>query len=236
MSDQKTFAQKRFTLKGRIFYPNLFTPKKKQTGREVFDCMFAFTKEENAQVLAEINTHLGAGVQAFHTGIPHHILVNPLKHYDTYVSQAGKKAADFLKGYYWVNLSTGKDYPPQMIKQNMQPLTALDAAEVYSGRNAAVSMSFYIMMPQAGVPGSKRGFGTNFNALMLLEGGKAEGGSSVDVEQVFGQFKSDMGISANANPFANMGAPTPNAQPTQNTAPSNQQWPPANNGGGNGFI
>jgi hypothetical protein len=215
--EAKTFGDKRFTLQGRIFYPNLLTPKAKDNGREVFDCMFSWKNDQNAQVLQEINAYLMQGVNDYHSGINPAVLVNPIKDFHKYIPQSGKANPEFLRDCKWLNAQTGKEYPPQVVKKNLQPVTALDAAEIYSGRNAIINISFYVILPKQGVTGSKRGFGVNLHAVLLDEGGAKEGGSSapVDVNKVFGQFASE-----SVSPFA---------QQTQQQAPSN------NNGGG-GFI
>jgi hypothetical protein len=227
----KEFGKKTFTIQGRIFHPNLLATAKKQKpeDREVYNVMFAWDQASangaNAKVLAEINSYLQQGVAQAHSGINPAALINPIKKFETYVRQDGKANAPYLKGLAWVNASSGKDFPPQVVKSTPMGLvqvTQADAAEVYSGRNAAVNISFYIIIPKPGATNQKRGFGVNVNAVLLQDGGDKEGGTGahVDINSVFGSFQSDMGIAQ---------------APQQNT----QQWPPqtnnnapSNNGGG----
>jgi hypothetical protein len=116
-------------------------------------------------------------------------------------------------------------------------LTPNDEAEVYSGRNAAINISFYIIQPKQGVASGKRGFGLNFNAVMLLDGGDRLGGSytPADANAIFGGFVQDMGPTTQA-PVNN------NVQHQQAANPSwdNNAVAQNNNGpfGGNtgGFI
>lgn len=195
----KTFTHRKFTLKGRIFHPNLLAPKKTQNGREVFDTMFAWDKNDpaNAKVMQEINAHLMSGMVA-HQGFNPAALQNPIKHFDTYIRQDGKPNAAYLKGLNWCNPSTGVDYPPPVVKRGPMGLVNVnqnETAEVYSGRNAAVSISFYVMIPKAGAANQKRGFGVNIDGVLLLDGGDKEGGAAgINVDQVFGSFLSDTGV------------------------------------------
>lgn len=201
----KEFQKKTFNIVGRIFHPHLLetAPKSKPEDREVYNVMFAWLQNDpvNAKVLAEINAHLQNGVANAHAGINPAALINPIKKFETYVRQDGKPNASYLNGYAWVNAATGKDIPPQVVKETPMGLvqvTKADSAEVYSGRNAVINISFYIITPKPGAANQKRGFGVNVNAVLLKEGGTKEGGGGVkvDINQVFGSFQSDMGLSS----------------------------------------
>lgn len=261
----KELLRKTFTLKGRIFHPNLLTPKlsKDGQGQPKYDTMFSWIIGDNAAVMNEINSLLQQATQMIHQGINPAALVNPIKRFDTYVRQDGRANPDYLKNCYWVNAQSGKDFPPQVVDMTRQPV--INPAEIYSGRNAVINISFYAIVPKPGATNQKRGFGVNVNAVMLLEGGQREGGAaSVDVNQVFGGFVQDMGgltqqgQSAMGNYAHAAGAPTqypqtntayPGAQGQQSAHgayPSNGQqqqyqqpqqpaWPPQNGNGG-GFV
>jgi hypothetical protein len=214
---QKQFLKQTFTLKGRIFHPNLLVPvpkdKDKPDSPLKFNVMFAFTLEDNQATIKQLNEFLGKAKEIFHPSIPMQFFANPLKKYETYMRRDGKPNPEYLKGHYWVNASSGKDFPPQVVDAARQPV--ISAAEIYSGRNAVANIGFYSFT------GQQNGLSTNINAVMLLEGGAKEGGtgsSSVDVNKIFGSFAQDMGLSSEA-----------------------PAWPPTNNntsynGNGGGFV
>lgn len=239
----KAALQKTYTLKGRILFPNLLVAKKgpKADDREKFDVQFVWKNTENTAVMAEINQFLMQMTNAVHAGLNPAALVNPFKKFETYLRQDGKPNAEHLRDCIWINPSSGKDYPPQVVKQTQMGLVNLtpnDEAEVYSGRNAAINISFYVIQPKQGVASGKRGFGLNFNAVMLLDGGEHMGGARapVDTAAIFGGFAQDMGMPQAAQTVQH--TQTQYAQQTvaQNTAPA---WPPTNNtapGNGGGFV
>lgn len=203
-----------FTLKGRALHPNIITAKKgtKPGDREKFDVQFVWKEGENAETMAKISKFMMEMSQVFHPGVNPAALINPFKKFDTYIRQDGKPNGEHLRGCIWINPSTGKDYPPQVVKQGMNgalvQLTPADEAEAYSGRNAVINIQFYVQMPKPEVGSHKRGFGLNFNAVMLLEGGERVGAGpvAVDANAVFGEFASEMGVTPEAattsnNPF-----------------------------------
>jgi hypothetical protein len=215
---QKQFLRQTFTLKGRIFHPNLIVPvpkdKDKPDSPLKFNVMFAFKAEDNTAVLKQLADFLNIAKQEFHPSIPMQFFSNPLKKFETYMRRDGKPNAEYLKGSYWVNASSGKDYPPQVVDANRQPL--INPAEIYSGRNAVVNIGFYSFT------GQQNGLSTNINAVMLLDGGEkiASAGGSVNIDQIFGSFQADMGM-------------TPTTV-TQDVAPA---WPPQNtNANTGGFV
>lgn len=207
----REFFRKTFTLKGRIFHPNLLTPvpkdKNKPDSPLKFNVMFAFKAEDNQQTLAAMATFLQQAKEKFHPTVPMQFFSNPLKKWDTYQRRDGKPNPEYLKGYYWVNASSGKDFPPQVVDIHRQPV--MTAAEIYSGRNAVANIGFYSFS------GQQNGLSVNINAVMLLDGGeKVQGVGGVDIEKVFGGFQADMGISSEA-----------------------PAWPPqSNNNNGGGFV
>jgi len=219
---QKAFLRQTFTLKGRIFHPNLLVAvpkdKDKPDSPLKFNTMFAFKAEDNQAALQQLAEFLGKAKEIFHPSIPMQFFSNPLKKYETYLRRDGKPNPEYLKGCYWVNASSGKDYPPQVVDANRQPL--INPAEIYSGRNVVANIGFYSFT------GQQNGLSTNINAVMLLEGGNKEGGGSatVNVNDIFGSFQADMGIQPNS------GSSAPNSG---SSAPA---WPPTgtqnNNGGG----
>lgn len=198
---QKEFFRKNFTLKGRIFHPNLLVPKAREEGkRETFNTMFAWEQNSNPQVMKELNAFLMKAKELFHPSVHIQAFVNPIKKYETYIRQDGKPNPDYLKGHYWLNAQSGKDYPPPVVDQTRQPI--MNEAEVYSGSNAVINVSFYNI---DGSKGGKRGLGCNVNAVMILEGGEkiSSGGAQVDVDKIFGGFASDMAsTSSNQEPPA----------------------------------
>jgi len=202
--EQQKFLNQTFTIKGRILFPNLLVAKAKEAGkRELFDVQFAWNPSENAQIMQQLMAWYGSAIQMFHTGLNPAALLNPLKASGVpgmpeYQRQDAKPNPAHLHGLMWVNASSGKDFPPQVVKQSpmgLIKLTAADEAEVYSGRNAVINISFYPIIPQPGAANQKRGFSVNVNAVLLLDGGDKVGGSaSVDVNSVFGGFAQDMGM------------------------------------------
>jgi hypothetical protein len=188
---QKEFMRKSFTLQGRVLYPNLLVARARKEGdRETFDGQFIWTVGSNTGPMAEINAFLQAATNGIHPGLDPRALLNPIKRFDTYLRQDGKKNADHLNNCYWVNASSGKDFPPQVVDSNRQPL--INAADLYSGRNVVFNISFYAIIPKTGASNQKRGFGVNVSAVMLMEGGEKIGGvPQVNIDQIFGSFQND---------------------------------------------
>jgi hypothetical protein len=205
----KEMFRKNFTLQGRIFYPNLLKPTTNKNGRSTFNTMFAWKIGTNEAVMKDINAFLQTVKTTLHPQVPMQFFINPLKRYDTYVRQDGKPNAAFLKDCYWINAQSGVEVPPPVVDQSRQPV--ISEAEVYSGRNAVINISFY------NIDKEKKGIGVNVNAVMLMPGGDREGAAgSVNLDQVFGAFSSSMASAAAsdippalpttaANPFGNGG-------------------------------
>jgi len=183
--EAKDFWRKSFTLEGRIFYPNILKPTTNKNGRSTFNTMFAWKVGSNEKVMHDLNNFLMNAKTIFHPSVPMQYFVNPMKKFDSYVRQDGKPNASFLQGCYWVNAQSGAEFPPPVVDQSRQPV--ISEAEVYSGRNAVINISFF------NIDKEKKGLGVNFNAIMLMNGGEREVGSgAVNVDQIFGSFVQDM--------------------------------------------
>lgn len=189
MSDQAKdyWRAKKFTLKGRIFYPKLVEPEEGQNGNKKYKVLFAWPAGDASQqaVIEQIKAFLREGKQKFFANVPDQFFNVPVKHYDTYQRQDGQPNAEFLKDCFWINASSGEKFKPKVLDRNKQEV--LDPAEIYSGRNAAVSIGFYGWSYQG-----KSGIGCNLNAVVLLEGGEQEGGGNdINVDEAFGSFLQD---------------------------------------------
>jgi hypothetical protein len=185
----KEFFRQSFTLQGRIFHPNLLQAKAREEGkRETFNVMFSWDQTSNTQTMQALNAFLQKAKEIFHPSVPMQAFVNPVKKYETYMRQDGKPNPDYLKGSYWLNAQSGKEFPPPVVDKTRQPI--INEAEVYSGRNAVINVSFYNI---DGAKGGKRGLGCNVNAVMLMDGGeKISGGVTRDIDKIFGGFAADM--------------------------------------------
>ena len=205
---------KTFTLQGRVFFPHLLEPVANRNGRMQYSILFAWNFTQNTQATQELDKFLAESKQKYFPTIPAQFFSNPIKKWGAYARQDGKPNHEFLKDCYWLNAQSGADYPPPIVDQTRNPV--MSKAEIYSGRNVVINLKFYKF------DGEKKGLGVNLNAVMLMEGGEAiGGGSSVDVNTVFGDFAADMNS-----------APTTPAAPAQG-----QAWPPqGNNNNGNGFM
>jgi len=207
------FYDKKFTFQGRVFFPDLLQPKARKPGERLkYSAMFSWpmNSPQNAAMTAQVGAFLAESKQKFFPTIPDQYFVNPIKKWGVYQRTDGKPNHAFLKDSYWINLSSGDQFPPLIVDHNRQPL--MDPAKVYSGMNAVVSFSFYALT------GEKKGLSANLLAVMIMPGGEKEGGiPQVDVNQVFGSFAADMGI---AQPVAAPAGtvtwpPTAPAQPAQ---------------------
>ena len=221
--EKQFFRAHKFKFKGRVFYPNLLTPKANKEGtRSSFNGMFAFKPEENQAELQKLAAFLGEAYNKFWPGFPLQNWVNPLKKFDTYRKENGQQMPDYLKGYYWINAATGMDMPPAVVGAGVIPGTFVhlkaengDESKIYSGKNGVFQISFYK------IPRNKQGLSANIEAFMCMEGGANEGGSGgVNVEDAFAGF---MGATT-----SNMQAPTPStgAQPSWDQPATNTTTAP----------
>lgn len=215
------FYSKKFTLKGRIFYPELFEPKVSKAnpqGAPKYSCMFAWDINDVAQSAQTqaVAQFLATGKAKFFPQIPDEHFKKPVKTWGKYQRQDGKPVQAFLEGKHWMNLSANAQFAPQVVDQARQPV--LDAAEVYSGRNVLVNFSFWAYQNSGNT-----GISTNLEAVMLLEGGDREAaGGGVNLDEAFGGFAADMGMSAAAPAAAPQGvAPAPTHVAPAHVAPTN---------------
>ena len=189
----KEFWRKSFTLQGKLYYPNLFKPTTNKNGRSTFNTMLAWEYDSNKETMAALNNFLMTAKQTFHPSAPMQFFINPLKKFDTYQRQDGKPNAEYLRNCFWINAQSGAEIPVPVVDMNRQPV--ISEAEVYSGRNAVVNISFY------NIDKEKKGIGVNLNAVMLMPGGeRVGGGGSVNIDKIFGGFASDMAIPGNSTP------------------------------------
>ena len=189
IEQEKEYLRKSFTLKGRMFFPNLLEPKASQSGRMQYSVMFAWGFNDNENITKELGAFIGEFKNVTFPTIPDQFFVNPVKKYGSYQRQDGKPVADFLKDCYWLNASSGADFPPPVVDQYRQPV--MTASDIYSGRNCVINVSFYKIDKE------KKGLGCNVKAVMLMEGGESvTGGGAVNVDAVFGDFAKDMNTKA----------------------------------------
>ncbi|HET8688178.1 MAG TPA: ssDNA-binding protein, partial [Methanosarcina sp.] len=237
--EEKKFWYQKFTLKGRMFFPELLEPKVGSNGRLKYELLFGckYNEPANQAEIQRIGQFLMQAKQKYHATIPDQFWGNPVKKFDTYIRQDGKPNHEFLRDCYFFNASSGKDMPPIVVNSMRQPV--IDKAEVYSGRNCVVNISFWLN--DGGKDGTgKKGVGVNISAVMLLDGGEKEGGQAqVNINEVFGAFANDMGMNNQPMPYSGQ----PQAQPTQPQAtqqtynPSTAQgWNPNGQGNNGGFI
>lgn len=219
---QREFFSRTFTIQGRVFYPNLLTPETLSPAdiaagkNPKYKCMFVWPKNSqvNAKAQADMFQFLTQAKETFHPSVPWTHFVNPIKDFDTYVRQDGKPNPEFTRGSYWVNPTTSFQIP--LVGPDRQPV--FNEAEVYSGRNCLINVSFYNITGETkdGRNTGKRGLGVNMHAVMLLEGGAHEGGFvQADPNQIFGNFVVDSGLIAQggvaqqAAPAQGLGQPAP---------------------------
>lgn len=218
-----------FTVQARILHPKLFVPEAKiingQPGKPKYSAMVVVPKQPTQSSVQQMQAFIQEMQMLLHPQLaqsaPQH-LVQPLKDHDTYVRQDGKPNPEYTKGCFWLNAASGEKFQPVVVDMNRQQV--LNEAEVWSGRNAAVNISFYPIM---GENGGKRGLGVNLNAVMLLEGGEqVVAGGGVSADEAFGNFQADMGIMSQGGQAPAPQAPAPQAQQwPQNPAPQPQAQP-----------
>ena len=233
--EEKKFWYQNFTLKGRILHPNLLEAKPSgNSGRLAFSTMFAWHESENQAEMAKINAFVAQAKAKYHPNIPDLYFSYPVKHFNTYVKQNGQPNPEYLRAHHWLNASSGVDMKPQLVDQQLKPV--MSAAEVYSGRNAVISISFW--NNTGGKDGTgKKGISVNVSAVMLMPGGEEiKGASDIDVNAVFGQFAKDMSHIMPAQPAPQQQYQAPQQQyqapQQQYQAPPQQQqpqWPPQQN-------
>lgn len=202
---KEAFYKTNFTLKGRIFHPNLLTTRSKTnqtTGqtRDVYDVQFVWDPRDpaNAAAMNQLTQFHNQMTQLCFMGVDPRALVNPFKAdkvqgYQDYVRNDYKPNPEYCQGKLWINAESGKEFPPVVVNAQRQPV--IHDAELYSGRNAVINFQMYPMHRDPQKPNKKIGFGVNLNAVMLMEGGEREGGSrQVDANAIFQGFAGDMGV------------------------------------------
>lgn len=210
---ERDFFNKSFTLQGRVFFPKLLAPEANQKGRLQYSCMFAWDMGSNPEMTQQLGAFIGSVQTTFFPAIPAQFFLNPIKKWGVYMRQDGKPNPAYLNNCYWINASSGEQFPPQIVDQQRQPI--IDPSLVYSGMNAVINVSFYKIDQE------KKGVGVNVQAVMIMAGGEKEGGVPVvNVNDVFGGFAADMGVTTQ------QAAPAQEAAPAVTQEPANQQWPP----------
>ena len=167
--EEKKFWYQEFTLKGRILHPNLLEAKANSSGRMLFGTQFAWHQSENQAELAKINAFVAQAKAKYHALIPDVYFSYPIKHFNTYVKTNGQPNAEYLRDHYWLNASSGADRQPMIVNAQLKPV--VDRAEVYSGRNAVIRITFWNNI--GGKDGTgKKGISVNVKAVMLQSGGE----------------------------------------------------------------
>lgn len=222
--EEKKFWYQEFTLKGRILHPNLIEAKPNSSGRVQFNTMFAWPDTENQAELAKINAFVTQAKAKYHAQIPDMYFSYPIKHFNTYVKTNGQPNAEYLRGHHWLNASSGIDMKPRVVNQQLQDV--MNAAEVYSGRNAVIRITFW--NNTGGKDGTgKKGISCNVKAVLLLPGGEeVRGAAEVDIAAVFGGFAADMNQSFAPQAPAQQYAPQAQQAPTQQYAQQPAQYTP----------
>ena len=203
------FYSKKFTLKGRMFYPKLVTPEANDRGQLKYNMLFAWDINDGSQnaISQSINEFLMTAKQKFAPTIPAEHFNIPVKKWGVYQRMDGKPVHGFLENSFWLNASSGEQFPPVVVDGQQQPV--VNPAEIYSGRNVLFNFSFYMYSANG-----KNGIATNIGAVMLQEGGDKEAGSgAVNLNDAFGSFQNDMnGGGAASFPQGDMGAQNTVAQ------------------------
>lgn len=189
------FAGKQFQIKGRIFHCALLAPKwNKERTKEQFSTMFAWKPEENPQVTQAMQALMQQAKQTFHPTVPDMHWVNPIKHYNTTQRRDGKPHPEYLKGHHWLNANANIKFAPKVIIQDPTQPTGIrqlgpqDTALVYSGRNAVISVSFWLL------DGQNLGVSVNLDGVLLLEGGEQVASDmGIDPTQAFSSFLGNLG-------------------------------------------
>lgn len=213
---------KKFQFKGMLLFPHLLAPKADtRNGKLKFSCQFAFDPNANAQATQMFEEMLRQVKQQFHSTIPDHAWVNPLKDYNTYKRMDGKPHPQYLAGKKWFNASNTDKWAPQVMivdqssPNGMRPATQMDAIHLFSGQEAVISISCFGLHGE----NAKYGVSLNIDAVLIIGGGtKVVTEQGVDVNQAFSQFLGQMGGGGQAP-----AAQPPQTQPQTEPAPQYQQ-------------
>lgn len=193
--EERNFFKETFTIKGRIFHPALLQPAADKTNPQKapqYKVMACFLPQDNVQELQRLQQFLERAKSQFYDPQTQWSVnggygaVYPIKDFNTYRRQNGQPMDEMYRGMLWINAASGQTMQPPTFRSGMngEPVqcTQFDAAEIYSGRNALIQISFYRIST------NKSGFSANLNGVFLLDGGKAEGGFTFDPVAAFGNF------------------------------------------------
>ena len=187
---KKFWYDKNYTFRGRLLTPKLFKaePKGKNQPKLVYKCglMWLPEDEQTMAVAKELMDDIKLYIQNFYPDMDKTEFYKPIKSYKTYKRKDGQPIADFMQGHYWINSSTGVDFPPRVVDNKKQEVIAGDAS-IHSGRNALMNIKIFPYHVEGNV-----GVSTNLNAVQIKNGGDKVGGGSVNIDEVFGGFKDDM--------------------------------------------
>lgn len=168
------------TPKGRVSFPNLFTPRAVMTGAaEKYSVTLLIPKTEDISKLVELRNKTVSDKWPDANTRPKK-LHNPIKDGDTDVMDDGtlrKEKYPEVAGHWIIAASrTKKAGAPKVVDQQMQAI--LDEGEVYAGCYARMSVHAFAYAPSKNAPQSKYGvsFGLN-NVQKLAEGEPFAGGS-----------------------------------------------------------
>lgn len=184
---KKFFWNKQFNLKGRVVYPNLFTPKDTMgTGKAKFNTAFMWPKEENKEAFSEMVGLIKEYKTKYFPTHPNFII--PFKD-ENARKQDGSPHPDFFHGHYWFNATANPDFPPKVMNANKEDVS--EAEGVHSGRNAIINVSLFSYEFKG-----KVGVSVNVRAVVVLSGGEPVGGggavSTSDIDKMFSDVKYDV--------------------------------------------
>lgn len=180
--DEKAFKRKNFTLRGRIFHPNLFEPKGSRLSpdKPKYSVLFAWEMGSQAQQTQEVINLLTLARQTFLGTIPEAVVKMPVKTWGQSLRTDGKPQAQYLKDCYWMNCNANPTFKPAVVDSTNQPI--IDPSMVYSGVNALVNFSFWVFNQ------GSHGISANLNAVRIEQGGDKEVGGGVSAEEAFSSF------------------------------------------------
>lgn len=217
MSNKITIVSKKVTTPVfRVGFPNIWEPKKNQSGQEKYGLSMMFPKQgfQNPAWLNEILKEVQEQVQqqVFRgQAIPPHARLNPLKDGDV-PNTMGKV---HFQGYYVVN--AGSNFQPGVVDnlidpQTGKPLVITDKNQFYAGCYARATVHAFWYNSNGNM-----GIGISLNNVQKIKDGDRLGGGS-QAEDEFGEYGDY------SDPSAGAGLPQQPAYPQnnyQNPAPMN---------------
>ena len=188
------FYNKSFTIRGRLLKPSLTKTVLNQNGtRQVYESglMWQPDDEKSMEIAKQVMQLCKEFKDKYCPN--NNAFMMPIKNYNTYRKKDGQEAAEFLKGHFWLNASTGADFPPRIVDSEGQDV--IDDSLIHAGRNALLHFSLYPFSVRG-----NEGVSINLRAVKLLKGGEAVGGNAnINVDEAFGDFKEDMEASKEDN-------------------------------------